>query len=119
MQYLLLFFLLIGLAASPVEWLQEATVTVSDTLLDEPVTYNFAFRNTTQDSLVVENVRVGCGCTATQWQDVPIAPGATGSINVTYDATNVGYYRKYVKVFFRGHRGGHKLWMEGFVEGRE
>lgn len=120
MQYLLaLSLLLIGLANSPVEWLQAATVTMSDTLLDDPVVYNFEFRNTTQDSITVENVRVGCGCTATEWQDTPVAPGATGSINVTYDATNVGYYRKYVKVFFRNHRGGHKLWMEGFVEGSE
>ena len=100
----------------PVAWLQDATVTAEDTFQGEPVSYAFQFRNLTDVPLVVENVRVGCGCTATEWQETPVAPGELGSINVTYDATNTGYYRKYVKVYFRGHRGGHKLWLEGFVE---
>lgn len=117
MQYLtliLLPFLLTG--TDPVVWLQPTTVTVTTTLLDEEVVYTFRFRNATEASLVVDNVRVGCGCTATEWQDTPVAPGAEGSIKVTYDATRAGFYRKYVKVFFEGHRGGHKLWLEGFVE---
>ncbi len=100
----------------PVEWLQETTIEVGDTFLDEEVTYTFRFRNLTDAPLLVDNVRVGCGCTATAWQETPVAPGAVGSINVTYDAANVGFYRKYVKVYFHAHKGGHKLWMEGFVE---
>ena len=113
---LLLTCLFLPLLTDPVEWLQPTVVEVGDTLQDEPVHYTFRFRNLTADSLVVDNVRVGCGCTATEWQETPVAPGAVGSINVTYDATNTGFYRKYVKVYFRGHRGGHKLWLEGFVE---
>ena len=113
---LLLLQLFVVAPPTPVEWLQEETLTINDLVQGEDVTVTLQFRNTTDVPLVVENVRVGCGCTATDWQDVPVAPGAVGSINVTYDATNVGYFRKYVKVFFRGHRGGHKRWIEGFVE---
>ncbi|WP_420460430.1 DUF1573 domain-containing protein [Neolewinella sp.] len=117
MAYLILLLQLFSFPqAEPVEWLQEMTVAAGDTFQHQPVTYTFRYRNLTDAPLTVDNVRVGCGCTATEWQETPVAPGGVGSINVTYDATNAGYYRKYAKVYFRGHRGGHKLWLEGFVE---
>ena len=117
MAYLILLLHLLPFTrAEPVQWLQGMTVQAGDTFQHEPVTYIFRYRNLTDAPLVVDNVRVGCGCTATEWEDAPVAPGREGSINVTYDATNAGFYRKYAKVYFRGHRGGHKLWLEGFVE---
>ena len=116
MLYLFLLLRFVLPSPEPVEWLQDMTVDAGDTFQHEPVTYTFAYRNLTEGPLVVDNVRVGCGCTATEWQEAPVAPGELGSIKVTYDATNVGFYRKYAKVYFRGHRGGHKLWLEGFVE---
>ena len=116
MWYLILALALLSPPESPVEWLQPETVTLEDTFQDEAVSYSFKFRNLSQDSLYVDNVRVGCGCTATDWSEEAIAPGMEGSVDVTYDAGVPGFYRKYVKVFFRGHKGGHKLWMEGFVE---
>ena len=102
---------------SPVEWLGETTVDLGDIPHGKDHPYVFSFRNVSDAPLVIDNVRVGCGCTATEWRDVPVAPGAIGSINVSYDAMNNGFFRKYVKVYFHGHRGGHKLWLEGFVEG--
>ncbi|PPK86618.1 uncharacterized protein DUF1573 [Neolewinella xylanilytica] len=119
MIYLILTLSLLAPPDSPVEWLQPATVTLEDTFQDEAVTYRFEFRNLTDEPLLVDNVRVGCGCTASKFSETPVAPGETGTIEVTYDAASPGYYRKYVKVFFAGHRGGHKLWMEGFVESTE
>jgi hypothetical protein len=100
----------------PVEWLGETTVDLGDLPFGKSKPYTFHFRNLTDAPLIVDNVRAGCGCTATDWQNQPVLPGEEGSINVTYDAMNVGYFRKYVKVFFNGHKGGHKLWLEGFVE---
>ena len=113
---LLLLLLVAAPPEAPVEWLQPLTVTLEDTFVDEPVTYTFQFRNTGEAPLLIENVRVGCGCTATEWQETPVAPGETGQITVTYDAGVSGYYRKSVKVFFDEHRGAHKLLIEGFVE---
>ena len=106
-----------SLRESPVEWMGETTVDVGDIPRGVDHPYRFEFRNLTDAPLVVDNVRVGCGCTATEWAEAPVLPGETGSINVSYDAMNGGFFRKYVKVYFRGHRGGHKLWLEGFVEG--
>ncbi|MBB4077872.1 hypothetical protein GGR28_000473 [Lewinella aquimaris] len=116
MMHLIILLSMVGTLSDPVEWLQPNTVQAADTFQDEPVTYSFRYRNLTDAPLVVENVRIGCGCTATEWEETPVAPGEIGSINVTYDAADAGFYRKYVKVYFRGQRGGHKLWLEGFVE---
>lgn len=120
MIYILSLLLSLNLTGTPpdntVEWLGETTVDMGDILQGEDHVHVFKFRNLTEAPILVENVRAGCGCTATDWENVPVAPGEVGSINVTYDALNVGYFRKYVKVFFHDHRGGHKLWLEGFVE---
>lgn len=110
--------LLISAPEPPVEWIGEMTVDTGDIPRGEDHLHVFRFKNITDKPLLIDNVRVGCGCTATEWQDVPVPPGETGSINVSYDAMNTGFFRKYVKVYFHGHRGGHKLWLEGFVEGR-
>lgn len=100
---------------SPVEWIGERSIDVGDIPQDVGRAYTFYFRNVTDAPLIIDNVRVGCGCTATDWVDTPVAPGEEGMITVTYDAASRGYFRKYAKVFFEGHRGGHRLWVEGFV----
>ncbi|NJC24584.1 DUF1573 domain-containing protein [Neolewinella antarctica] len=120
---MLLFVLSVLVAFSPfpapdvaVEWLGEMTFDVGDIPRGKDYRHSFQFKNLTDAPIVVDNVRVGCGCTATDWEEVPVAPGAVGSINVTYDSMNGGYFRKYVKVYFVGHRGGHKLYLTGYVE---
>lgn len=105
-------------ADPPVEWLGETTVDVGDIPRGQDHTYVYYFRNLTGAPLVIDNVRAGCGCTATDWAEAPVEPGEEGQIRVTYDARDAGYFRKGIKVFFAGHRGGHKLWLEGYVEPR-
>ena len=102
----------------PVAWLGEKVVDLGAIAKDSQKQHVFQFRNISDASLLIDNVRVGCGCTATDWETTTIAPGAVGSINVSYSATNRGFFRKYIKVYFKQHRGGHKLWLEGFVEDR-
>jgi len=102
MIYLLSLVLSLSLTATPpdkvVEWQGEKTVDMGDLLQGKDHVHVFKFKNLTDAPLLVENVRAGCGCTATDWENIPVAPGEVGSINVTYDAMNVGYFRKYVKV---------------------
>ncbi|MFK8161813.1 MAG: DUF1573 domain-containing protein, partial [Lewinella sp.] len=80
---------------APVEWIGETTVDMGDLKKGVDHDYVFQFRNLSEAPIVVDNVRAGCGCTATEWEDIPVAPGEVGSINVTYDAMNGGYFRKY------------------------
>jgi hypothetical protein len=48
---------------------------------------------------VVTNVKSSCGCTVPKKPEGPIAPGASGSIEVKYDTNRVGPIRKTVTVY--------------------
>lgn len=107
---------ILTLDSGPVNWVGETTVDTGDIAYGEDYVHRFQFVNLTGEPLLIDNVRVGCGCTATDWAEAPVMPGDTGTVVVTYDAMSGGYFRKYAKVYFNGHKGGHKLWLEGFVE---
>ena len=59
----------------------------------------FEFTNTGDAELVVTNVKSSCGCTVPKKPEGPIAPGASGSIEVKYDTNRVGPIRKIVTVY--------------------
>ena len=59
----------------------------------------FEFTNTGDAELVVTNVKSRCGCTVPKKPEGPIAPGASGSIEVKYDTNRVGPIRKTVTVY--------------------
>lgn len=100
----------------PVSWLSPMEHDFGDIPQDQDVVHEFKFRNETDRPIVIENVRMGCGCTSSDWAETPVEPDSTGVLTVTYDARNDGYFRKYVKVYFSGERKAQKLWLEGFVE---
>jgi len=58
----------------------------------------FEFTNTGDVPLVISNVRSSCGCTIPKKPKDPIAPGATGEIEVKYDTNRVGPIRKTITV---------------------
>jgi hypothetical protein len=51
------------------------------------ITHEFTFKNTGDAPLVIPQVTASCGCTTPSWTKEPIAPGATGTITVTYNAS--------------------------------
>ncbi len=53
---------------------------------DGDVSTIFTFKNEGMAPLVLNDVRPGCGCTASKWPKQPIEPGETGEIVVTYRA---------------------------------
>ena len=46
--------------------------------------YSFTFRNTGVEPLIISNAKGSCGCTVPNYPKDPIAPGATGTIDVVY-----------------------------------
>lgn len=118
--------LLIGLSASllglvfasssVVEWLGPDIHEFGDVIHKEEVSHQFQFRNITDQPLVVDNVRPACGCTTPEWDIAPVLPDSIGTIRVTYDARDVGYFKKKVKVYFSGQRKAEVLYLEGWVE---
>lgn len=46
----------------------------------------FKFTNTGKNDLLVSNAIGSCGCTAPEWPEKPIKPGASGEIKVQFDS---------------------------------
>lgn len=69
------------------------TITWNETEFDfgtieqnEAVEHSYKFTNTGTEPLIISNAKGSCGCTVPQWPREPIAPGATGSIDVRFDS---------------------------------
>ena len=55
------------------------------------------FTNTGKSPLIIRDAKGSCGCTVPVWPKEPIAPGATDSMKITYEAGNQkGKQRKIV-----------------------
>jgi len=53
---------------------------------DQPQTV-FTFTNTGDAPLIITSAKGSCGCTVPKWPNEPIAPGATGQIEVSFNST--------------------------------
>lgn len=61
-------------------------------------TCTFEFKNTGDSPLIISNAKGSCGCTVPEWPKEPIAPGAKGSIKVSYDTKRTGAINKSVTI---------------------
>ncbi len=53
----------------------------------DKVKHTFTFENTGNEPLIISNVQVTCGCTASEWPRDPIAPGEEASITILFNST--------------------------------
>lgn len=117
--YLFLCSLLVLSIASqptaPVKWVDDLIYDFGDIEHEKAVKVVFAFQNSGTDSLRIDNVRTSCGCTTPDWGDLAVPPDSTGHIYIEYDAEDVGYFSKSIKVYFNGYRKAEKLAIEGYV----
>lgn len=53
----------------------------------EVVKHTFSFKNTGNQTLIISEVKVTCGCTTPDWTRTPVAPGQTGYITAQFNST--------------------------------
>ena len=99
-----------------VDWMIDTTYDFGLLNRGEPSTVDFPFKNISNDTIVIDNVRVGCGCTAPTWESTLIPPDSTSFLTIEYDAAKLGYFYKKIRVFFSHQRKPEILWIEGEVE---
>ena len=98
------------------EWDTPKTHDFGDIQQHRPVTYDFVLHNTSEEPFLIDNVRTACGCTAPTWTYDPIEPGSYSTIQVTFDAKKVGYFKKKIKVYLSCQKKAEILLIEGWVE---
>jgi hypothetical protein len=52
----------------------------------EKVKHTYKFKNTGSEPLIISSAKGSCGCTVPKWPSEPIAPGASGQIDVEFDS---------------------------------
>ncbi len=81
----------------------------------KPVKTTFVFKNISDDSIRIDNIRTTCGCTSPIWSNEYVMSGDTSHIVIEYDSQDKGEFYKQIKVFFRKQRKAEKLLIYGDV----
>ena len=68
----------------------------------KPVYFNFEVVNNGTQPLKLDDVHATCGCTTPEWSHDPIAPGATSTIKVGYNAAAEGNFEKMINITYNG-----------------
>lgn len=80
-------------------------------------TYEFKFKNTGKEPLIISNAKGSCGCTVPTYpKDVPIKPGESNVIKVTYDTKRAGNFSKTVTITSNAKTPEKVISIKGIVQ---
>ncbi|MBN2348435.1 MAG: DUF1573 domain-containing protein [Bacteroidales bacterium] len=78
--------------------------------------FDFVFKNTGNEPLVLSNVRSSCGCTIPEWPKDPIKKNKQAAIKVKYDTRRLGPFTKSITVYSNASNSPVVLQIKGKVE---
>ena len=79
-------------------------------------TYEFKFKNTGTEPVIISDAKGSCGCTVPTYpKDVPIKPGETQAIKVTYDTKRAGTFLKTVTIYSNAKEPVKQITIKGYV----
>lgn len=81
---------------------------------EQPVTAKFELRNKGND-LLISQVRTSCGCTVVDYPKTIITRGNDFTVNVTFDARQLGHFEKEVAIYSNASNSPVYLKMRGVV----
>ena len=86
--------------------------------IGEKVTHRFIFKNTGKASLIINNVKAGCGCTITHYRSQAVSPGDTSNIKVAFLPTisDLGHNTKSIFIYSNAQNGVQKLTIRAKVK---
>jgi len=80
-------------------------------------TYEFKFKNTGKEPLIISDAKGSCGCTVPTYpKNTPIKPGDSEVIKVTYDTKRAGNFTKTVTIHSNANTGDKVLTIKGHVD---
>jgi hypothetical protein len=82
--------------------------------------YEFKFKNTGNQPIVIASAQASCGCTTPDWTKTPVLPGKSGVIKAVYNsAGRPGVFAKTVTVTSNATEGSKVLSLKGTVLTKE
>lgn len=81
-----------------------------------PCVYEFGFKNTGKEPLIISDAQKSCGCTVPSFPKEPIAPGASGVIKVQYDSNRSGVFTKSVTIVSNAKNSPKVITIKGKID---
>ncbi|MBL6445535.1 DUF1573 domain-containing protein [Fulvivirga sp. 29W222] len=95
---------------APVMTFEETKFDFGDIHQGDRVEHVFTFENTGNEPLIITNVQVTCGCTASDWPRDPIAPGQESSMTIKFNSTGkLGMQNKVITIVSNAANPNNRL----------
>ncbi len=65
----------------------------------KPAEFNLLMKNISNDTVRIQEVRAGCGCTTPKWQPGPYNAGETFKVTIGFNGYTEGNFNKVVTVY--------------------
>jgi hypothetical protein len=78
--------------------------------------YEFTFKNTGKEPLLLQNVSASCGCTTPSWSKEPVLPGKTGTVKASFATAGRGGQPFNKTITVTSNAGTKVLTIKGNVE---
>jgi hypothetical protein len=80
----------------------------------KPVEYDVLIKNISKDSIWIDNVKVGCGCTTPKYeQGKKFAPGETIKLTLGFNGGTMGVFSKYADIYFNNNTLSKQVTFKG------
>jgi len=101
-----------------IQWLTPVKHDFGTITQGKPVSIIFRFQNEGTKPVILQTARTTCGCTAAQWTETAVEPGAEGEISIEYDAYRRGKFHKKIWIFFDCQQKPMFLHVKGMVRNK-
>lgn len=100
-----------------IKWLTPTSQNAGILPYKQPYTFIFEFEVIGNDSVLIDNIRTDCSCTAPDWQpdESPTAPNMRRQVRISYDAHRKGFFEKKITMWLHNQRKAEKLYISGEV----
>lgn len=80
----------------------------------KPVEYTVTIKNISSDSVWIDNIKVGCGCTTPKYEPgKKMAPGQEISITLGFNGGTMGTFNKYADIYFNNNSFSKQVTFKG------
>lgn len=98
---------------------EQKTVKFEKTKAGEVLFFEYAFLNSGNEPLIISEVKVTCGCTKPEYPSVPVRPGESGKIKVSFDTKGkIGYQDRILEVISNAKNPVEKIRFKGMVDNK-
>lgn len=80
----------------------------------KPVEYNVTIKNISNDSVWIDNIKVGCGCTTPKYEPgKKFGPGQEMIVTLGFNGSTMGIFNKYADIYFNNNSFNKQVTFKG------